>query len=78
MPRPRPRGQPVPPVQQEPAAGANGIAGLIGEAREVKSAMRALYGRSNQLLHALQQHRRRAQVVDATLRSLKKLQGKVS
>jgi hypothetical protein len=54
MPRPSPNGRPAPSVQQQPAPGGNGIANLIAEAREVKTAMRALYGRSNALLNALQ------------------------
>jgi hypothetical protein len=76
MPRPRSNAQAPTPVNGQPAVNGNGssVANLIDEAREVKTAMRALYGRSNQLLSALQQHRRRAKIVDSTLASLKKLQ----
>lgn len=76
MARPRSNGHAPPPVNCQPAANSSSIASLIDEAREVKSAMRALYGRSNQLLTSLQQHRRRAKIVDSTLASLKKLQAR--
>lgn len=54
-----------------------GLGTLIDEARELRAAVRGMFARSKNLIAALQQQRRKAQIVDSTLASLKKLQNKV-
>ena len=54
------------------------VAALIEEAQVLKAALGGMFARSRQLVCALQAHRKEARVVDSTLKSLRKLQTRVT
>ena len=77
VPRQRAKGKPIMPPKAVSAGKPIGLGTLIEEARELKAAVQGMFARSKNLFSALQLQRRKARIVDSTLASLKKLQGKV-
>ena len=77
LPRQSTKGKPITLPKAEPAAKPIDLGSLIEEARELRGAVQGMFARSKNLIAALQRQHRKARIVDSTLASLKKLQGKV-